>query len=111
MRFNGMVYRNDEQNFESSTFSDAYAGLTQRFCVPNKDKWTCMFSKFEDMLLETGRSAWENMSVNFHQNKMASFNDDTKKSYNNKRKEFDVLETIPKVAKVCLDILKEVGIF
>jgi amyotrophic lateral sclerosis 2 protein len=101
MKFNGTVYRHKSP--EDSAHLEA-PDVVQRYSVPSHHKWTAIFEKIASLLcVPDGKCAWENLSVQFHQNKIGYL--EGRGEYKergickSKWQGFDILETIPKVAK------------
>ena len=115
MKFNGTVFRRGHSDGSQSPNGDTdeldSAAVTQRYTVPSKLKWKAVFEKIEVLLLgenvpnaKEKKCAWENLSVQFHQSKIG-FQEGRGEGKERKKcksnwKGFDLLETIPKVAKV-----------
>ena len=102
MKFNGTVYRHkDPEDYDMDSEAER---VTRRYTVPSSEKWKPIFKKVESMLCINGKSAWENLSVQFHQNKIGYLEGRgqgrERGVCQTKWQGFDILETIPKVAKV-----------
>ena len=102
MKFNGTVYRHkDPEDYDMDSEAER---VTRRYTVPSSEKWKPIFKKVESMLCFNGKSAWENLSVQFHQNKIGYLEGRgqgrERGVCQTKWQGFDILETIPKVAKV-----------
>jgi len=101
MKFNGTVYRHkDPEDYDMDSEAER---VTRRYTVPSSEKWKPIFKKVESMLCINGKSAWENLSVQFHQNKIGYLEGRgqgrERGVCQTKWQGFDILETIPKVAK------------
>ena len=125
MKFNGTVYRRGCRDGSQSPNSDTdeldSAAVTQRYTVPSKLKWKAVFDKIQILLLGDNtqnanekKCAWDNLSVQFHQNKIGFLEGrgegKERKSCKTNWKGFDLLETIPNVAKVSYFVYKIINI-